>query len=76
MTISEEKLAINLKKENVEFRKLAVEHEDLKKRIREMDKNKFLTPDQEAEITSLKKLKLRGKEKMHKILAEYRRKMQ
>jgi len=76
VTISEEKLAINLKKENVEFRKLAVEHEDLKKRIREMDKNKFLTPDQEAEITSLKKLKLRGKEKMHKILAEYRRKMQ
>lgn len=74
MPNSEAALEETLKKENKEFRKLAEEHEDLKKKIQELDKHKFLTPDQETEISRLKKLKLQGKDRMHQILTEHKNK--
>lgn len=76
MAISESELAENLKKENVEFRKLSAEHDDLKKKIKDLEKNKLLTPEQEIEIARLKKIKLKGKDKIHHMLLEYRQKME
>lgn len=74
MPNSEATLEENLKKENQEYRKLAGEHEVLKKKIHELDKHKFLTPDQEKEIITLKKLKLQGKDRMAHILVEHKKK--
>jgi len=74
MAISESELTENLKKENAEFRKLSAEHDDLKKKIKDLEKNKLLTPEQEIEIARLKKIKLKGKDKIHHMLLEYRQK--
>lgn len=75
VAISESELTENLKNENEEFRKLSEEHEDLKKKIKELEKSKLLTPEQEIEIARLKKIKLKGKDKIYQILSEYRQKM-
>ncbi len=71
---SETELDEGLKSENEEYRKLCEEHEDLKKQVRDLEHHKLHTPEQEAEISRLKKLKLKGKDRMHFLLSEHRRK--
>ncbi len=56
------------------LRKYWEEHLELKKRVEEYNKRVYLTPEEELEKKRLKKIKLRGKDKIEAILAEYREK--
>lgn len=58
--------------ENEEFKNLHEEHLDLKAKVGEFAKKKFLTPDDELELARIKKIKLAGKDRMSHIIMEYR----
>ena len=60
-----------LKKENHEFSQLMKEHEVLEGKLDELNKLKFLTPDQEIEKKRIQKLKLKGKDKMAAMIREF-----
>ena len=57
--------------ENEEFKKLYQEHLDLKVRVEELNKMKFLTPEQELEKKTVQKQKLKGKDRMSQIVEQY-----
>lgn len=59
------------KKENPEFKKLFDEHTALKSRVDDLNKKKFLNPEQEIEKKNIQKLKLRNKDLMNKIISDY-----
>ncbi|UCD11568.1 MAG: hypothetical protein JSU88_00265 [Nitrospinaceae bacterium] len=56
---------------NNEFKKLYAEHADLKERVEELNKLKFLTPEQEMEKKQHQKQKLKAKDRLDEILKEY-----
>ncbi len=56
---------------NDEFRKLYDEHLTLKTRVEELNKMKFLTPEQEIEKKTIQKKKLQQKDRMNEIVGEY-----
>lgn len=60
-----------VKTSNNEFRKLYDEHLTLKSRVEELNKMKFLTPEQEIEKKTIQKKKLQQKDRMNKIVGEY-----
>lgn len=60
-----------VKTSNNEFRKLYDEHLTLKSRVEELNKMKFLTPDQEIEKKTIQKKKLQQKDRMNEIVGEY-----
>jgi len=60
-----------VKTSNNEFRKLYDEHLTLKSRVAELNKMKFLTPEQEIEKKTIQKKKLQQKDRMNKIVGEY-----
>jgi len=64
----------DLKKEDKEFSQLLKEHEDLEQKLEEINKLKFLTPEQEIEKKRIQKLKLKGKDRMAEIISTYRSK--
>lgn len=57
--------------ENEEFKKLYQEHLDLKNRVEKLNKMNFLTPEQELEKKTVQKQKLKGKDRMSKIIEQY-----
>ncbi len=60
-----------VKTNNDEFRKLYDEHLTLKTRVEELNKMRFLTPDQEMEKKTIQKKKLQQKDRMNEIVGEY-----
>lgn len=56
-----------LLKENNEFRSLFKEHEELEKKITEIDSYHYLTPQQEMERKNIQKIKLKGRDRMEEI---------
>ena len=60
-----------VKTNNDEFRKLYDEHLTLKTRVEELNKMKYLTPDQEMEKKTIQKKKLQQKDRMNEIVGEY-----
>ena len=56
---------------NDEFRKLYDEHLVLKTRVEELNKMKFLSPEQEVEKKTIQKKKLQQKDRMNDIVGEY-----
>ncbi|MBI4665084.1 MAG: DUF465 domain-containing protein [Nitrospinae bacterium] len=66
-------LASRLIEENDEFRTLHEEHFRMERDVNELVRKKTLTPEEEMELTRLKKLKLLGKDRMEKILSEARK---
>ena len=56
---------------NDEFRKLYDEHLVLKTRVEELNKMKFLSPEQEVEKKTIQKKKLQQKDRMNEIVGEY-----
>ncbi len=60
-----------VKGSNDEFRKLYEEHSVLKMRVDELNKLRFLTPDQEIEKQTIKKKKLKNKDRMDEIIGQY-----
>ena len=57
--------------ENDEFKKLYEEHLELKHRVEKLNKMNFLSPEQELEKKTVQKQKLKGKDRMAKIIEQY-----
>lgn len=64
----EEELVSRLLQENEEFRKLYDEHQNLERQIDELQKHLHLSPEEELQVNTLKKLKLQGKDRMAELL--------
>lgn len=56
--------------DNEKFRNLHEEHVLYGKKINEINRKKYLTPEDETEIVRLKKLKLNAKDRMEKMVGE------
>ena len=72
MTSKEEALVERLMQESEEFRKVKQAHSQLAKQLEELEKKAFLTPQDEMEIKIIKKKKLALKDRMEKLLMQYR----
>ncbi len=57
--------------ESDEFKKLYEEHQELKHRVEKLNKLSFLSPEQELEKKTVQKQKLKGKDRMAKIIEQY-----
>ncbi|MBI4709964.1 MAG: DUF465 domain-containing protein [Nitrospirae bacterium] len=64
-----------LQKENEEYKKLNEEHKVFKQRLTEIDKIKYLTPEDEIERKKIQKKKLAQKDRMAEIIREYKKKV-
>lgn len=58
--------------ENAEFRQLKEEHNWFHRKVEELDKKAFLTPQERQQREELKKKKLVLKDKMEAIMERYR----
>ena len=68
-----EKEALNkILNSNIDFKRLYVEHSELKLKIDDMNKIKFLTTEEEVEKKQHQKQKLVLKDKMEAILSQAR----
>jgi len=73
MPISDEELIDILTKEDKELQALVEQHRNLDKIINELDEKKFLTTQEVMDKKRLQKIKLNNKDKIAKILNEYRK---
>ena len=71
--MSEAEIMKALEKENDEYKKLGIEHQELKGKV-DAFKKKHLSPEEETEINRLKKLKLQKKDRMAELVREYKKK--
>jgi len=58
-----------LRRESEEFVRLESEHAILKKRVDEVEKSKYLSPDEEIQKKELQKKKLRLKDQIMRMVA-------
>jgi len=70
--LPDKKIVARLLKENDEFRALHEEHMEFEKRIEELKKKRPQDSRTYFEIETLKKKKLKGKDKMEIILTKHR----
>ena len=68
----DEDLKAHLLTNNEQFRSLAEQHAQLKKMIEEIESKPHVTEADELEEQRLKKLKLRIKDQMNELMAQYR----
>lgn len=61
-----------LDSENGEFKSLHEEHRGLKEKLAELNNKVYLTPEEESEKVTMKKLKLAKKDRMAQIIREYK----
>ena len=59
----------NLLNTNPRFRLLYEEHSFFEKRLAEFKKKGFLSPQEEIEVLTVKKMKLAGKDEMEQLVA-------
>ncbi len=72
--LEEDKTVINiLCEENVEFKELFDEHIRFEQDLEALYSTSPITPLIESKIKEIKLLKLRGKDKYHSILSEYKK---
>jgi uncharacterized protein YdcH (DUF465 family) len=60
-----------LRIESDEFRKIEEDHRQLDKDLDEMNKKKYLTPDEEVEKKRMQKQKLQYKDRMAQLIREH-----
>lgn len=72
--IAEGKILEKISKEKKEFKRLLDNHYELKGKIQEYDKRKYLTVEEEVDMKKLKKVKLKEKELMINMINEYKTK--
>jgi uncharacterized protein len=70
--IAQEELKAHLIASNEEFRQLAAQHSEYAKKLDALESLPHLTLEEQVEETKLKKLKLRLKDQMEAMLAQYR----
>jgi len=58
--------------EDPEFRALVEEHEDFERILEDFNRKPYLTPAEEIERKNIQKQKLKGKDKMERILKKHR----
>ncbi len=73
--MKDSEIAEILKKGNEEYKKLYEEHKELDRILAEMDKNKYLTPEEGLERKKLQKQKLFKKDRMAELIREYKQKV-
>jgi len=71
-----EELKAHLMTTNEDFRRLAEQHSDYARRLDALEAQPHLTDQEQLEETRLKKLKLRLKDQMEAIIAQYRAQQQ
>jgi len=62
-----------LKEQNEEYKKLYIDHKKLKETLSDINKNKYLTPEEEMEKKKIQKQKLLKKDRMAELVREYRK---
>jgi uncharacterized protein YdcH (DUF465 family) len=72
MQINPDELKAHLKETDEEFRRLATQHCEYKKRLELLASRPYLTPEEQVEETRIKKLKLKLKDQMQEIVDRYR----
>lgn len=72
MHLTEEELKAHLMETSEEFRRLAEQRCEYKKKLQELASRSYLTPQEQLEETQLKKLKLRLKDQMQQMIDRYR----
>jgi len=72
MEITQEELKAQLMQQSEEFRHMAEQHADLKKRVYELEAKSHPTEDEQLEEARLKKLKLQIKDQMTDYLNRHR----
>ena len=72
MERKDEELIERLMPENDELRRYIEEHRTFEKILDEFNQKPHLTPLEEIERKKVKKLKLKGKDKIEEILSRYR----
>ncbi len=73
--MKDDEIADTLMEQNQEYKKLHEEHKRLKQTLAEMDRNKYLTSEEEMERKKLQKQKLHKKDRMAEIIREYKQKL-
>lgn len=74
MTGKEKGIIDLLVKEDEEFKKLVDEHRELDRQIQELDSRVYLLPEEKIERKKLSKMKLSKKDKIAKIVSDYKKK--
>ncbi|MDP2996775.1 MAG: DUF465 domain-containing protein [Bryobacterales bacterium] len=67
-----EELKAHLMETDEEYRRLAAEHAQHKRRVEDLESHSYLSEEEKLEEVKLKKLKLRLKDQMAEILNRYR----
>jgi uncharacterized protein YdcH (DUF465 family) len=69
---TQEDLKAHLMATSEEFRALASQHSSLHKQLEELEAKSHLTEQEQIEEVRLKKLKLRLKDQMNEVMAQYK----
>jgi len=76
MTIDRDnELKERLAEENDEYRTLMQEHVEFERILEKYNQKPYLAPDEEVERKNVQKLKLKGKDRMETIFAEYKKQL-
>ncbi len=60
-----------IQNDNEEFKTLYADHMKLKSRVEELNNMKILSPEQEVEKKTIKKQKLKNKDRMAELIDQY-----
>ena len=74
--IREDELRERLLKDNEEFRRLAVEHQDYADKLEDLTKKHFLSAEEQVQEKLLKKKKLVLKDQMYSMVQKARKQME
>jgi uncharacterized protein len=71
--MTDEQIAETLKRENEEYRKLSQEHRQLDEWLEELNKKRYLTPEEDIEKKKKQKEKLYRKDRMAELIRNYKK---